>query len=413
MRSVQPGGRVRRVPVFVVLAALAVVVAACGETSDDDSTTQSAASGSGSSKCGTVPELGIKDESGVIEGLGEEYRANYDGYADTVFESPWASFKPKGEGPYTIGVSVTQPISPFQGALIPALEKELKAVDGVGKVTVLTSGPTALTTQLQQTNQLIQQGVDIIVAEPLAGPPFAKVADAAGKAGIPMISLINSTPSKYAIDLAANSVGDAARAGAELAKLIGGKGDVLGIHGIRSTAGDQQSFAGWNAAFDRCPDIELDDSIEAHFQPAVAKAQVLSYLSSHPQKVAGVVAYAGVTQGVIQAFEQSGRPVPAIVDAGPSVGSLAYWKSHAADGYKAVSYNVAADGLAKATADVAGRLLSGHGPKVSDLVQLSVPIAADDLDEFVPAGAKETDPSFAEPPPDSFFSSSYLDPLFN
>jgi ribose transport system substrate-binding protein len=394
-----------------VVVALAVVIAACGETSDDDSTTESATAGT--SKCGTVPELRIKGESGLIEGLGEEYQTNYNGYADTVFKSPWASFKPKGDGPYTIGVSVTQPISPFQGLLIPALEKELKAVDGVGKLTILTSGPTALTTQLQQTNQLIQQGVDIIVSEPLAGPPFAKVADVAGKAGIPMISLVNATPSKYAIDLASNSVGDAAHSGAELAKLIGGKGTVLGVHGIRSTAVDQQSFAGWKAAFALCPDIKFDDSVEGQFQPALAKAQVLSYLSSHPQKVAGLVETGGMTAGIIQAFEQSGRPVPATVDAGPSKGSLAYWRNHQDEGYKAVSYNIAADGLAKATADVVGRLLSGHGPKVSDLVQLSVPITAENIDEFVPAGTKETDPSFVEPPAGSYFSSSYLDPLFN
>src|SRR4051794_24737162 len=339
-------------------ALLCLTLAACGKTSDENAKT-SAATGSSSaaSKCGTVPALGFKDQSGVIDGLGAEYKAAYNGYANPVQASPWASFKPRGSGPYTVGVTVTQPISPYQGAMIPALEKRLKAVDGVGKVTVLTSGPTALPTQLQHINQLIQQKVDVIVAEPLAGPPFATVVDAAAKAGIPVITLINPVPSKNAINLSPNSTGDGAASGAALAKMVGDKGTVLGVHAVRSTSVDQQSFAGWKAALDLCPDIKLDDSVEGQFQPAVAKAQVLSYLTSHPQPVAGVVQTAGMTPGVIQAFQQAGRPVPAMVDAGPSVGSLAYWKNHQPD-YKATAFSIPADGLAVTTADVAARVLS-------------------------------------------------------
>jgi ribose transport system substrate-binding protein len=404
----------RRGGLFAAVAlatALGLTLTACGKTSEDEST-GSAAAASGASNCGTVPELGVKDESGVIAELGEEYQAAYNGYPDAVYPSPWAAFKPKGAGPYTVGVTVTQPISPYQGALIPALAKRLKEVDGVEKVTVLTSPPTGLTTQLQHTNQFIQQGVDVIVAEPLAGPPFAKVADAAGKAGIPILSLINSVPSKYAIDLVPNSVGDGATSGAWLAKTIGGKGTVLGVHAVRSTTVDQYSFQGWKAAFDLCPEIKLDDSVEGQFQPAVAKAQTLSYLSSHPQEIAGVVQTAGMTPGIIQAFQQAGRPVPAMVDAGPSVGSLAYWKNHQPE-YKAISYTIPADGLAQVAADVTGRLLSGHGPKVSDLVDESAVITEETVADFVPAGAKETEPAFSEPAPDSFLPPSYLDELFN
>jgi ribose transport system substrate-binding protein len=183
------------------------------------------------------------------------------------------------------------------------------------------------------------------------------------------------------------------------------------VHAVRSTSVDQQSFAGWKAALDLCPNIKLDDSVEGQFQPAVAKAQVLSYLTSHPQPVAGVVQTAGMTPGVIQAFQQAGRPVPAMVDAGPSVGSLAYWKDHQ-PAYKATAFSIPADGLAVAAADVVTRVMSGHGPKVSDLVQLSPTYPGDGLKTMLPAGAKETEPTFAEPPGE-FLSSSYLDALFN
>ena len=78
------------------------------------------------------------------------------------------------------------------------------------------------------------------------------IAAAAKAAGIPFISMINSTPTPFSINIAPNSVADALNSGATLAKLIGGKG-VFGVHGIPSTGVDQQEFAGWKQAFAACP----------------------------------------------------------------------------------------------------------------------------------------------------------------
>jgi len=97
--------------------------------------------------------------------LGPQFEAAYDGgYADTVLKSAWASFKAKHKLPYTIGMAFAQPIKGVQGELIPLLEKERHAIPGVGKVVVLTSPPTGLTTQIQQVNRLIQEKVDVIAA---------------------------------------------------------------------------------------------------------------------------------------------------------------------------------------------------------------------------------------------------------
>jgi ribose transport system substrate-binding protein len=419
MRGRKPGAAFRRARGVVVpaaLAALVMVVAACGKSSSDTQTTASGGSTSSASTasgCGTVPTLPFKDESGVIASLPDTYKQAYNGYADTVYKSPWADFKPKGSRPYTIGVSVTQPINSFQGQLIPLLTKALKGVDGVGKVSVLTSPPTGLTTQIQQANQLIQRRVDVLVTEPLVGPAFASVAARAGKAGIPMLSIINSTPSPYSIDLAPNGVADGAASGAQLAKMIGGKGTVLGVHGIASTAVDKQEFAGWKASFAKCPDITFDDSLVGQFQPPVAKAKVLSYLSSHPKPVAGAVNAAGMTIGIMQAFQQTGRKVPAMVDVAPTYGTLAYWNENKEKGYKAVGLTVPPGEMARAIADVTGRLLSGHGPKVSDLVQNSVSVTDSNLSDWVKSGAELSDATVAEGPPNTFLTSDYLDPLFN
>ena len=198
-------------------------------------------------------------------------------------------------------------------------QKELKTVKGVGKVVAahLVHRP-ALTTQLQQAHSLIQQHVSFIVAEPLVPQPFIPIAAAAKAAGIPFISIFNATPSPDAINIAPNSVGDALTSGAQLAKMIGGKGVVLGVHGIPSTGVDQESFAGWKHGVRPCPGITLRQlDRRATSSPRSPRRRCSAYLISHPQPVAGVVQTAGMTSGIIQAFQQTGRPLPVFVDAGP------------------------------------------------------------------------------------------------
>ena len=288
------GYRRRRIwPLIPVGLASVALLTGCGKSSSSSPTSSSAATSGATTAsstvastnggCGSVPTVKFHDQSGVIDSLPAAYKKAYNGYASTIYKSAWAHFKPTHKPPYTIGVTVTQPINSFQAQLIALLSKDLHSIKGVAKVTVLTAPPTGLTTQIQQTHQLIQQKVDMIVSEPLVPQAFAAIAAAAGKAGIPFISVVNSTPSPYSINLAPNSVDDALATGAAVAKMIGGTGTVIGVHGVQSTGVDQQEFAGWKTAFALCPKITFSSSsLVGEFQVPVAKQQVLTYLTSHP-----------------------------------------------------------------------------------------------------------------------------------
>lgn len=409
-----------------VLVTAAVAPAACGKTSSGGSSSASssgvsaaatssattAAVSSSSGACGTVPTLPFHGASGVIAMLPSQYKAAFNGYATTIFKSAWSNFKPKHAAPYTIGITVTQPINSFQAQLIGLLQKDLHAVKGVGKVTLLTAPPSGLTTQIQQANQLIQQKVDIIVAEPLVPQAFAGIAAQAGKAGIPFVSLINATPTPLSVNIAPNSVEDALNSGAVLAKLIGQSGTVIGVHGIQSTGVDQQEFAGWKRAFAACPKIKFASSLVGDFQVPVAKQATLTYLTSHPQPVAGAVQTAGMTAGIVQAFQQTGRPQPAHVNVDPSQGDLAYWTAHKSS-FKAIAFTVPAQDVARAAAYTVTQLLSGHGPKISELSEPSPTITAANLSQWTTPGASVSDQTAVEGPGDQWLPDSYLAPLFN
>lgn len=421
------GLRWRPITWLCVVVVVAVGLAACGKTSSGGSSSASSSSGgsagasssattaavsSSSGGCGTVPTVPFHDASGVIATLPAQYKTAFNGYATTIFKSAWANFKPKHAAPYTIGVTVTQPINSFQAQLIGLLQKDLHAVNGVGKVTVLTAPPTGLTTQIQQANQLIQQKVDMIVAEPLVPQAFAGIAAQAGKAGIPFVSLINSTPTPLSVNISPNSVEDALNSGAVLANLIGQSGTVIGVHGIQSTGVDQQEFAGWKQAFAACPKIKFDSSLVGGFQVPVAKQATLTYLTSHPQPVAGAVQTAGMTAGIVQAFQQTGRPQPAHVNVDPSEGDLAYWSAHKSS-FKAIAFTVPAQDVARATAYTVTQLLSGHGPKISELSEPSPTITAANLSQWATPGASVNNPTAVEGPGNQWLPDSYLAPLFN
>jgi ABC-type sugar transport system substrate-binding protein len=404
------------------VALAAVALSACGKTSSASSSPSSStasssasagaattsASASAASGCGTTPTLPFHDQSGVISALGPAYTSQYNGFPTPIFKSAFANFKPKGSPPYTIGIAVTQPISAFQAAIIPMLQKELHAVKGVGKVILLTSPPSAITTQVQQANSLIQQHVTILITEPTVPQSFIPVDARAAAAGIPVIGIINGPSTPDTINIEPNSVADAAVTGAVLAKAIDGRGTILGVHAIRSTGVDQSEFAGWKAAFAKCPQIKLDDSIEGDFQPSVAKAQTLSYLSSHPQPLAGVVETATMGQGIIQAFQQAGRPLPKMVDAGSGVGDLVYFKTQPD---KLISgFTVPPNSEAAAIKYTVTQLLAGHGPKISEIAHLSMQVNPSNLSQFIPAGASANSQAAVLGP---WMPPSYMAPLFN
>lgn len=381
-----------------LLAALAMAVSA--------SSSASAKTAKAKSGCGTVPRLAYHDKSGVLAKLGPKYTSQFNGYATPIFKSAYAKLKLR-KPPYTIGISVTAPISPTQAALIPMLQAQLKKIKGVKKVILLTSPPTGLTTQLQQAHSLIQRHVSFLVVQPLVPQPFIPIAAAAQHAKIPFISIFNGTPTASSINIAPNSVADALNSGAQLAKAIGGKGLVIGVHGVPSTGVDQQSFKGWSVAFKRCPGIKFDTSVVGEFQPSVAKSALLSYLSSHPQPIAGVVETAGMASGIIQAFQQAGRPVPKIVDAGPSVGELVYFKSHPSQ--LASGFTITPQGVVTATKYTIEQMIKGHNPKISELASLSDVINRSNMSRYIPAGAGPSDQSVVEGP---WNAPSYLSKLF-
>jgi ABC-type sugar transport system substrate-binding protein len=188
---------------------------------------------------------------------------------------------------------------------------------------------------------------------------------------------------------------------------------VLFLHGIPGVPIDTDTMNGANAVLKLCSGITTNESIVTQFAPPIAKQQVLSFLNTHTQPVAGVITAGPFTSGVIQAFLQAGKAVPPITNNGLDEGGLAYWIQHKSS-FNGVALANTPNGLASAVAQVAAKMLAGDGVKINTLA-IAPPLAtSDNLTKYV-----NVDPSWtintagsATGPASAYVSQAYLDSIF-
>ena len=381
-----PGGAVpgKTVPI-VVGAVLILLTAACS----GGTLTQSTVTGTGAAvissrqdQCGTVPTVAVKDPDGAAANLPAAYQTGYNGYTGTVYTSRWDDWKPATRGPYTIGISISAETNPFEIELLNSLKQYLSAQSNIGKIITLVSSNNA-SDQLSQFKSLIAQRVTMIIYQPLSPDAFTSVVDEAAADGIPSMSVLNTTPDPNTVNLAINGFLQGAEEGSAVAKAIGGKGTVLGVHGIPGVAIDTDTFVGIRAALALCPDITLVDSVTGEFQDSVAQTAVGQYLKTNPRTTISAVVESGpMTTGIMSAFQEAGRSVPTVADAGAEKGALAYWSEHRSS-YQGVAIGNGAPSLAFAAVQVAERMLAGDGIKVSDIPLAPVLITPGNLSQWV------------------------------
>jgi ribose transport system substrate-binding protein len=411
--------------VVVVLAALtaSIAIAACG--SDDDSGGSDAAGGAATTSasesqttgtpaagsCGSIPTRMPEDPEGVLADLPEDVQQAYNLYPQPVKGSAWTDWKPTGSGPYKIYFSPGNTSTPFIQDILKKFD-ELKAnSDLITQVTTQDSNNN-VQTQIQQIRQAIRQKYDVLVVLPLSPAADAPVIEAAGKAGIPVITPLNPAANEYAIGFAGNLNLEGAALGAGLVSVMGEKGNVLEMQGIPGVPASDVVLKGAEEVFKTCSGIEIAGKPVGQFVPSVAKAQTLQFLTSHPGKIDGVIQTGGMATGIVQAFEQTGREVPPVADAGATPGFLAYWNDHKGD-YQGVALGLPPNQAAETIWNISTGLLEGRGMKLADLSQEPLIITDENLGEWVEPGWKLTTPiAYAPGPPNAFYSAEYLDQFF-
>ena len=363
--------------------------------------------------CGTVPAVAAADPDGIVSRLSLTARQGYNGYGGTVRTSPWANWTPKHGAPYTVGISWAALTTPFQVQTAKLLRQALERNSQIGKVVFLSlPSNTAVPEQLQQYQSLVRQHVDLIISQPLAVEAVAPLADQAGKAGIPTVTMMSTNPSLYSVNINPSHFLDGAQTAAYLAgTILHGRGNVVINHSIPGVRLDAETVAGFRAALARCPDVKVVGETTGYFSPPATKGAMLQFLATHPEKIDGVLDVATMAPAVIGAFQQAGRPVPTVTDIGAQNASLAYWNRNRAE-YTGIGVGTGTASFASAAYRVAMRMLQGQGIKATDLVGPEPIITKDNLSAWVEPDWTPETPGTAEGKCCYAWTESFLRPFF-
>jgi ribose transport system substrate-binding protein len=409
MKDRLDAGPFRRPQRLAVLGLVLVVAVAAAALTGG---TSPARAGKAAAACGTLPAVAPNDPQKTLGNATATAKAYYNGWPFQLHRSLLANWKPKGKGPYTVGVLFDGLTNPFQAYTFNLLQKFLRRSPAIGKVVGVVSEPGNATKQVQAYQSLVQQGANLIIVQPTSAPAFLPVVRQALKQGVATVSYINPLSDPSAVSVGPNVYTSAGAALAAFLKMLGGKGDLLGVHGIRVTPVDQSTWAIFKQLLAACPNVKLAGEIDGNFAPPAVRAAVLQFLASHPGNIDGVFHTAVMGPSIIGAFQQAGRAVPPVTAMAAQKGEMGYWAQNASKGYKSTGFAGGPTALSNLITRVTLRLLAGQGAKTTDIPWPQPQINEGNYKQYSnPSWTLET-PGTVEQPVSTFWKERDLDSLF-
>ncbi|MCU1482248.1 MAG: hypothetical protein JWQ19_3034 [Subtercola sp.] len=408
------GKQLSRKVAAIATVPLLLALAACS-ASGSASPSVTAAAG----QCGDVPIVAPNDPSNLVPSLPASLQAGFNGYANPLMASAWSTFAGK-KGPLKVGFVAIPPTGQsnldFNNAVQAGFDKAKAA--GLVSGDLITEMPADFNTmtpadQVTEYNDLVSQGVDLIILHPLSGEAMIPSVDAAGAAGIPTIAGNTIVDSKYSVTVASNWFNEAAYPLAAAAKILDGKGNTVIVQGAEGSSTNTTLVNATQSVLAMCPGLKLIGKVSGNYSNSGAQTALTTFMASHPESIDLAVSLGIMGSGTYAAFEQAGRPYPLVVDINASAASLAYWNNAAkATGYKGAATSNTSTQEGTAVWDVAMRTMAGEGPKLNVVVPNMSVITPENLNQFLVPGADTSSTLDALPSAD-WASPAVIDPYFN
>jgi len=422
MNGAKNGFKARRRHTWAMLAGVLLVTAvtaACSSSSSSSSTTSAANNGgnNANSKCGTAVPVGPSNPNGVYKTLSPGLQKIYTSYPGELAQSPWATKKITAKPPWKIGYIAFAITNPYNQDSLNGLKQQFAKAKAAGLVqgSLITNIPATFAAstgeqQIAAIQQMVRQGVNAIILEPIDSVAVGPAINAAGKAGVPVI--LADTPPAPGTDYGVAAwTQNQVQPDAGALGLIQ-KGNIIIVKGI---AGNQNDVVLYNqkiANLKNCPDIHVAATLYGNWDQGTAKTVVSQYIASHPQPIAGVLQDGGMMAGVVQAFEANGLKVPVIADGQCGGGDLSWWLAHK-DTYRTVGGCINGFQGAYTYFNVTLRVLANKGPKLNVLEMPITPITNANLATFAQPGLPLSSTAEVGGPETAWCDNTCLDNYFN
>jgi len=208
----------------------------------------------------------------------------------------------------TIGLSLSTLDNPF---FVTLRDGAQQAAADLGLELLVTDARDSVSTQVNDIEDLIQRGVQVLIINPTDSAAVVPVVMAANAAGIPVIAVDRGIDGgTIAYFIASDNVAGGASAAEFICEQLGGTGPVVELEGIAGTSAARERGLGFNTFMrESCPGITIVARQTANFNRAEGLSVMENILVAQAQ-IAAVFAHNDeMALGALEAIEASGRDI--------------------------------------------------------------------------------------------------------
>lgn len=210
------------------------------------------------------------------------------------------------EGEYTIGLVVSTLNNPF---FVDLRDGAQAKADELGASLIVLDSQDDAASELSNVEDLITQGVDLIMINPTDSDAVGSAVSAANEAGIPVVTLDRSANSGEVVaHIASDNVAGGVMAGEFIVEQLDGKGTVVELEGIPGASAARERGEGFNTAIEGT-DLEVVARQTANFDRAEGLSVMENILQSQPEIDAVFAHNDEMALGALEAIKASGRDI--------------------------------------------------------------------------------------------------------
>lgn len=209
------------------------------------------------------------------------------------------------DGEYNIGFSISTLNNPFFVTLNDGAEAKAKELGA--EITVIDAQDDA-SKQASDVEDLIQQGVDLILINPTDSQAVVSAVQSANDAGIPVITVDRSAEGAVVVShIASDNEAGGELAGEYLIELVGEDAKVAELEGVSGSSAARDRGAGFNTVVEGKLDVVAKQT--ANFNRAEGLTVAENIIQGNPD-IKGIFAHNDeMALGALEAVEASGKDI--------------------------------------------------------------------------------------------------------
>ncbi|MBY4272657.1 ABC transporter substrate-binding protein [Rhodococcus fascians] len=181
-----------------------------------------------------------------------------------------------------------------------------------------------ITQQISQLNNFLSSDLDAVLIDPVSAGSVQAVIPRLQAAGMLVVVSNDPAPTPDAV----NVIGDNStwwRMQTQwLVEQLGGRGKIVMVTGVPGSTADVQRVKAAREVLADAPGIEVIASVPGFWDPAKARTAMANVLATQSQ-IDGVLMQDVMAEGVIRAFQSSGRDLPRVMTGDYTAGFLRSW----------------------------------------------------------------------------------------